>query len=376
MVRSASQRRSALSVRGRSGLLWGLALFVGGQVALLLAMESWWPALRDPEYGRKLARLRARLEEEPAGRPLVLALGSSRVSMGFRPEVVATGTIARRAGPVVFNFGISGAGPVMELLYLRRLVADGIHPALLVVEVWPPLMSEHYQQEHFENDIPLFPLRFQNRDWAVLDRYCTHSQAMRRDWYHGLLVPCFAQRFCWLTQWGSSWLAAAVRQDQGYRHLDDWGRLWIRDYLVHDEAVYRARSAQHCSKFRFFLDSYRVSPVVDQALRELLGLCRQQGIPVALLFLPEASVMRGWYGEPTSAAVNAYLQRLSQESCVPLIDARAWVGDDGFSDSHHLTPEGALRFSERLEREIVQPVLAGRLSLADRSLNPEEKVRP
>ena len=33
-----------------------------------------------------------------------------------------------------------------------------------------------------------------------------------------------------------SWLPDAVRQDKEFRHLDGWGRLWIRGALTHDEA--------------------------------------------------------------------------------------------------------------------------------------------
>ena len=40
---------------------------------------------RDPEYGRRANRLRARVAEHP-GRPLVLVVGSSRTAMGVCPS--------------------------------------------------------------------------------------------------------------------------------------------------------------------------------------------------------------------------------------------------------------------------------------------------
>ena len=35
---------------------------------------------------------------------------------------------------------------------------------------------------------------------------------------------------------------------------------------------------------------------------------------------------------------------------MPVLDARGWVGDDGFWDSHHLRAAGAVAFTERLGR--------------------------
>src|SRR5947209_4638048 len=54
-----------------SSLFWGILLFAGSQLALVLVMERWRPELCDPEYGLKRSTLLARIEERP-GQPLVL----------------------------------------------------------------------------------------------------------------------------------------------------------------------------------------------------------------------------------------------------------------------------------------------------------------
>src|SRR5438034_376226 len=82
------------------------------------------PRLRDPQYGNKLRTLRQRLRRE-RGRPLIVALGSSRVNMGFRPDVIASHAPASGDSPLLFNFGLNAAGPIMELLCLRRLLDEG-----------------------------------------------------------------------------------------------------------------------------------------------------------------------------------------------------------------------------------------------------------
>src|SRR5213075_1820404 len=111
------------------------------QFALAITLEHWRPDLRDPEFGHKLARLHARLEEQP-GRPLVLVLGSSRTGVGLRPEVLHRFALPGGQPPIVFNFGLTASGPVMELLCLHRLLEEGIHPDWLVVEVMAPLLNQ------------------------------------------------------------------------------------------------------------------------------------------------------------------------------------------------------------------------------------------
>jgi hypothetical protein len=92
----------------------------------------------------------------------------------------------------------------------------------------------------------------------------------------------------------------------------------------------------------------------------LLELCRAERIPVALVLMPEGSDFRSWYSAGASGQVNAFLEGLCQEFGVALIDAREWLPDEGFCDSHHPVPEGAERFSARLGAEAIVPLLRGR----------------
>src|SRR6516225_10207066 len=123
---------------GRPALGWAALFFVLGQLALVL-IEQARPILRDPDYGHRAASLRAQCAASP-DRPLLLVIGSSRVSTGIRPEILPGFSTADGRTPVIFNFGVPGAGPTQQLLYLRRLLAEGIRPTWLVVECWPPLL--------------------------------------------------------------------------------------------------------------------------------------------------------------------------------------------------------------------------------------------
>src|SRR5205085_6390925 len=91
-------------------------------------------------YVRRLARLHVRQAEHP-GRPLTLALGSSRMIMALRPSALAE-NFRRPGEPLLFNFGIIAGGPLMECLTLDRLLRSGVRPDRVLVEFWPPYFVE------------------------------------------------------------------------------------------------------------------------------------------------------------------------------------------------------------------------------------------
>src|SRR5262245_20945385 len=116
------------SRQARAALLWGLVAFVISQLGLAAAIEWKCPELRDPFYGCKANRLHRRSAGPEAPFTLVM-LGSSRTTYGFQASALEPRLSEAAGRPVVaFNFGIPGAGPLMELLTLRRLLAAGVHP--------------------------------------------------------------------------------------------------------------------------------------------------------------------------------------------------------------------------------------------------------
>src|SRR5947208_437434 len=122
----------------RSDVAWALVAFVALDVLLVVAVQRWFPEMRDPHYAYKAERLARRLARTP-GRPCtVLMLGTSRTAYGLNGKVLEKQYGAAAGRPlVVFNFGIAGGGPISELLTLRRLLATGIRPDYLLVEVIP-----------------------------------------------------------------------------------------------------------------------------------------------------------------------------------------------------------------------------------------------
>jgi hypothetical protein len=340
----------------RADLLSGLAAFLCLQLGLAVAIERWWSVLRDPYYAYRAERLARRVRTGP-DRPLtVIMLGSSHVQDGLKANELET-ELARSLGrPVVaFNFGIPGAGPVTNLLNWTRLRAAGIRPDLLLVEVGPFLLTGRDQipvDAHF-----LHADRLWLRELRALKPYHFPIAELRRDWLQSWPVPGHAHRFAILSRLIPELLPGHLRLDWA-RHIDDSG--WQEPvHTTITPELRRHRLEQALEAFAGLVREGCMGGPSCQALRDLLDLCRNGGIPVALVWMPEARDFRGWYAPPKRAQLQAFLDRLAHEYSVRLIDAREWMSDENFSDGHHLLPDGAARFTARLGQDVLLPMLAG-----------------
>jgi hypothetical protein len=340
-----TQRRNLASV-GRAVLAWSLAFYVSFQLALVVVTDRWQPALRDPEYGCKFERLRARLTKEP-GRELLVILGSSRAGYGFRPEAIPAWRAPTGEPLTVFNCALTGSGPIMELLCLRRLLAAGIHPDRVLIEVLPPILHQEGTWAEL-NWLSINRLGWD--DMRLVHRYADQPQWFCFDWWRAQIAPWFTQRFCIMSRFAPGWLHWRTRQDI-------WLGLDSSGWMIYPQTVLDAAERQRALEFarRQYapaLDHFRITPIADRALRELLALCRQQNIATTLLVMPEGPEFRSWYAPAARAEIDTYLSRLSRDYDIPLIDARSWLPDTAFFDSHHLHPDGATAFTQRFERAV------------------------
>src|SRR5438067_2517126 len=122
--------------RARAALAWAAGLLLAALAAGAAAVDACYPELNDAEFGRQLRALRARRAERP-GRPVLAVVGSSRTAMAFAPEELPPLRDAAGAEVLPFNASHFGAGPVMNLLHARRLLASDARPRWLVVELMP-----------------------------------------------------------------------------------------------------------------------------------------------------------------------------------------------------------------------------------------------
>jgi hypothetical protein len=371
---SQSVRRSEPG-RGRSALLWGAAAFLLGQFALCLTLNVSRP-LRDPEYGRRLLSLRERLAERAESGPLLLCLGSSRVAMGIRPALLPQNQPGARGGPVVFNFGVCRSGPVMELLCLRRLLADGIRPSRVFIEVFPFLASGTGEQQMAS----IQPARLDQGDRDALRPYCPDPRPASRTWWDEV-VPWFSYRTHLLNQFAPSWVSPSHRSDGDWEGLDGWG--WVdrpsfAAPLSGNPAILDAVRNQYLQAGNSFVSS----PDSRRAYAELLTLCRAENIKATLLLMPDAFLAD--YDRAGLARMEAYYRELSEEFGAPLVDARHWLTSADFVEGVHTTHAGASALTERFGREVLPQFLDGgpnapspRMEMAQERPNPpRRKNRP
>ena len=128
---------------GTRGVAWGAVGFALVQLALALATETALPEVARSRVRRQAAPCCARVRPPRRARtPTIVMVGSSRVEYGFLGRTLEQ-QLARTRGPLVaaFNFGMAGAGPVTEHLVVRRLLAAGIRPDLLLLEVLAPVLT-------------------------------------------------------------------------------------------------------------------------------------------------------------------------------------------------------------------------------------------
>jgi hypothetical protein len=344
-------------------LCWGVLFFAGLQLGLIILMERWRPEVRDPESGSKWTRLKERMAAEP-DRPLLLVLGTSLTELGFCPELLPPYRLKGGTSPLVFNYGITGTFPIQDLATLRSLLRAGIRPRWLLLEILPGQFGIGETSVEAFGKLP----RTAWSDLPVLERYCPQRWRLYLNWFQARLAPWFSHRFSFLNQFAPDWLPVANCSTCWQDKMDRSGWFWWTARVTPDE--YRKGLEATRREYSWVLADLHITNLPDQVTREVLNLCRKEGIAVALFLMPEESEFRRWYSPASNTTVNEYIARLTREYQVPVIDARQWIADGEFLDGHHLLPRGAALFTERFGREAIKPLLEG--GRKARSVRPQK----
>jgi hypothetical protein len=343
--------RRCLRSRWKADLRWFLACCLAGQLALIVVTDWRLPKVYDEEYGERLDLLKERLGAEPE-RPLLLALGSSRIGLGFLPKELPPLRTAVGELVLPFNFSHLAAGPIMNLMEMHRLLREGARPRWVLLEIVPPCLTHESYGMPTTMATAADALVLQDY-FPPLKVWGIYLRCRLNPWYRNRLGLLRAPLPEWVTQ---------VSPKDNVT-LDELGgdRDWCLESDI--DAPERARRIGVVRSVYFDkLQHYHIDPACDRATRELLHLCRAHGIQVLLLLPPEASSFRGWYSADAARCVDRYCADLCREYDVALVDARTWLGDDAFTDGHHLLRRGAVAFTRRLGREALQPFVAGKFS--------------
>jgi hypothetical protein len=339
--------------RGRGAVVTLLMAWAAVQLILSVTANVVWPGLRDPMYYDKVAKLRRRIAERTtaAGPPqTVVMFGSSRTLMGLDGQALEAELAGRVGRPVAaLNLGIPAAGPITTAVNLRRLLRDGPQPDVVLIEVLPPLLAG--QPPVPREQAFLLPERLRANEVPLVLGYGFPAEETRARWQLSTLVPVYGLRFPLLGRLVANWRPANLRFDVG-RLPDPTG--WMPAFYSRVTAEeYRHGVARAWQEYYELLQSLRLDGPSVRALRTSLELCHARGVPAALVLMPEGTDFRAWYPPSVASALADFLAGLAAEFGVSLIDARPWLGDEAFSDGHHMLPSGAAEFTRRLGAELL-----------------------
>jgi hypothetical protein len=335
--------------QARSALAFGALATALIQVGLNLALPAACVYLGDPEYEVRLKSTRRLLLAHPE-RPLVVALGSSHTLTGLSPAALGP-----EAPFLLMNFGHTDSGPIVELLYLRRLLADGVRPAHVFVELMPALLGKH---EPVECLAPLPRLGW--HDLVTLAAYSEQPGRMYLEWARWQMASDYPLRMALDRDGLPAWHPCDTVWQSYARELDAYG--WRRfpcEDATEQQRVFWSRNDYNL--FGQYLRTFSVAPVQDRALRDLIDLCRREGIDVTLYLMPESSIFRAFYSPASEATLAAYLQGLRERFGVVIVDARTWLANEDFGDRHHVLPRGAEIFTRRFVIEVARHRLRDKL---------------
>jgi hypothetical protein len=331
----------------RAALLWAIAALAVGNIAFVGLADCFAPEVYDPQYGARLARLRAARAEHP-DRPLLVVLGSSRTCQLFRPEAMAPLETADGRTVLPFNFSHHACGPIYCRLAYGRLRRQGLTPDYAVVELMPVFFVRRF--ESFFNPAATADELPDLVAYTAPDRAAKFYARYR-------YVPWRANRAGVVRRFAPVWSIPFPHDDPN--NLDrlggDGGLLW----WASDETR-NTHTARTVAKNVQLTANFRIDPGADRALCDLLRECREAGTRVVLVRTPESTAYQAGYAPGTIAAMDEYAARLGRDFGVPVIDARGWLPDDHFFDGDHPLMPGQALFTERFHREVLVPLVSGR----------------
>ena len=337
--------------RAKWAVLTSVASVLLLQLGMNVAIDTVKPEWRDPEYGHRMKDLREQAAANPS-QPVVVVLGSSRPLMGFNPMAMGSGDGVPNP-PIVYNCAQTGCGPVYELLNLKRLVAAGVKPNFVLVEIIPAVLAGKGAAEKL---VPTSHLGYS--DVVQLEPYLAHPRALWFDWVCQRISPWYTYRIILLSHTkAANTLPSHVRQDWMWKHLQPNG--WLPYTFKEIPAAKREDGIEKArAGYLPYFDQFEIAPLPGRTYRDLIAFAQSRNIQVAFFTMPESPIFRSWYPDVVRQKLTVYYASLTHEFGTPVFDATDWLADEtAFADGHHLMRHGAEAFSERFGKECLKPWL-------------------
>lgn len=324
--RLSASRPSGRVKRARRAVLLIPLGFVFVLAVAWTGAESTTPEITDTDYHARLKIIRNVTAEYPEC-PLGIVMGSSRMVWAFRPEQLPEPA----AGEVSWaNAAHIGAGPTINRILLHRYLRDGVRPSVAVIEIMPTFFTK--ENNRFVSG------HFAASDWPLARKYA--DQPFNYDYY-----------FLRHRVTRAPDIARVVDPYEGSVQLLPRGGHPTIDLEVTSFDRER-RTAAAFKNNAEYLRRLRARPAADRAFRDTLREATDNGIRVVLLRSPEGPTFRAWYDPETLARFDAYIAEVAAEFHIPILDARLWLEEEDFFDSHHVLKRGADKFTARFAKEL------------------------
>jgi len=338
---------SARVRRARVALLTGLGSYAALTIGLNLSLDTFATHWRDPEYGHRIKQLKP-LIHKSSRTEIVVVLGSSRSQMGFNPAELG---LSDNSNTLVYNLSQAGCGPPQQYMNLQRLLADGIRPTRLLVEILPPVMANRGPiEKSFIID------RLSYADVQNIAQYCVDPEAVRWEWLQKRANPWHMTRLSIVSHSSPNWLRWQSRQDFLWQQIKPFG--WMPYF--HDSISAEKRSdglEQAKQQYLPYFPNFIIAPKPRQAHEDLTRIAKLNGIQVAFYTMPESPTFRNWYPGDVTASLQSYYQELEAQG-MPVFQCSTWLNSDfDFADGHHLMKTGSKQFSQRFGAECLKPWL-------------------
>jgi hypothetical protein len=297
----------------------------------------------------------------------VLLLGDSLMYFGIYPELLDVLINSKHKKPFrSLNLATPSASVEMNLFLMKRFIHQNGRPKLVIYNFSPRVFNAS----------------------KPIDRY---DQAFQSSYYQRCFgfenfnqfneVNCFFERNFALARYRNflrdelekiprTWFQFDQRMafpEGDNPELEISAQGWAPAYSVHTCQSLR----------RAFGDNDQVEDVFAKELgnyqwqtaqiQPLLTYCRQQNIPLVIVWLPEQPLMDRYYRQIglSQSALAEKMAILSEEKHFYFLDlSDEPIHQSGFSDLDHLNPLGSVKTTEKLAQILGQPPYQGLLNLA------------
>jgi hypothetical protein len=342
--------------RGRTILMPMGALIFAAEIAAGFVIDHAPLKIRFPQLAKVLDSVR---QLEPSKK--ILFLGSSRFGNAVSAEAVTQ--VLHEAnvadGNTVFNAQIGASDPVVMEFETDKLLAAGVQPSMVVIEILPEVLSRRNLWLNFH-------LGRQFR-WPEV------WNSLPDAYLAGTLSLAIATRFNAIYTFRSEfqqWAIDALKLPLEFSNPGDENarRQAKREQPADPEVLLKG------AKFaRKNVRGYQIGGLNARALIRMIERYSKLGTAIVFIAPPVSSPYRAAYGSPVEAVYLAYMQRLGKSYGTYFFDYRHRLADNQFRTPYYTNTDGKLHFSRLLAREVIVPLIAAeKEGKRSRSLPPSD----